>query len=89
MRSTGCQHILIWYIYIWYVYHTRNIYLIRTKKQYLVTLALVSSRRKGWSRANLADILGDTYFDFACMHFNGEGFNGKKDSMDGEGLNGW
>ena len=68
-----------------------------------MTLALVSSRRKGWSRANLADILGDTYFDFenfyllVCevvweflfMHFNGQGLNGKEDSMDGEGFNGW
>ena len=52
---------------------------------------------------NLADILGDTYFDFenfyllVCevvwdflfMHFNGQGLNGKEDSMDGEGFNGW
>ena len=52
---------------------------------------------------NLADILGDTYFDFenfyllVCevvweflfTHFNGQGLNGKEDSMDGEGFNGW
>ena len=51
----------------------------------------------------LVDILGDTYFDFenfyllVCevvweflfMHFNGQGLNGKEDSMDGEGFNGW
>ena len=47
------------------------------------------ARRFFPTNPDLADILGDTYFDFACMHFNGEGFNGKKDSMDGEGLNGW
>ena len=66
IRSTGCQHILIWYVFGIYTYIThKHIFDQKENSTCMVTLAVVSSRRKEWSRAQTSIFTIENHFQMA------------------------